>query len=50
MNNDVNLIRTIFVTAFTGNVGYERRKDACPIWVSKAHPYEYQTRYTEGGM
>lgn len=39
-DNDGNLIRTIFVTAFTGNGGYERRKDACPTWVSKAHPSE----------
>ena len=37
-DNDGNLVRTIFVTAFTGNGGYERRKDACPTWVSKAHP------------
>lgn len=37
-DNEGNLIRTIFVTAFTGNGGYERRKDACPTWVSKAHP------------
>lgn len=35
-----NLIKTIYVTNFTANGGYERRKESLPTWVSKAKPAE----------
>lgn len=38
-DSDGNLIRTIYVSDFTGNRrGYERRKDALKNWVAKADP------------
>lgn len=38
-DSDGNLIRTIYVSDFTGNRrGYERRKDALNHWVNKADP------------
>ena len=38
-NADGNLIRTLYVSDFTGNRrGYERRKDALNHWVTKADP------------
>lgn len=39
-DHEGRLVRTLFVTAFTGNGGYQRRKDTCPTWVSKAKPSE----------
>ncbi|MBM6865491.1 DUF2271 domain-containing protein [Bacteroides caecigallinarum] len=33
-----NLVRTLYVTSFTANGGYEYRKDAVPVWVNKAKP------------
>ena len=32
------LVRTLYVTSFTAKGGYEYRKDAVPVWVSKAKP------------
>ena len=32
------LVRTLYATSFTAKGGYEYRKDAVPIWVSKAKP------------
>ena len=31
-----NLVRTVFVTSFTGKGGYAFRKDCLPVWVNKA--------------
>ncbi len=33
-----NLVKTIYVTRFTGRGGYERRPDCLPTWVGKANP------------
>lgn len=33
-----NLVRTLFVTGFTGRGGYLRRPDCLPTWVKKANP------------
>lgn len=35
-----NLVKTLYVTRFTGEGGYKRRPDSCPTWVSKANPDE----------
>ena len=35
-----NLVRTLYVTNFTANGGYERRKESLLTWVSKAKPTE----------
>ena len=32
------LVRTLYATSFTAKGGYEYRKDALPLWVSKAKP------------
>ena len=32
------LVRTLYVTSFTAKGGYEYRKDALPVWTSKAKP------------
>ena len=32
------LVRTLYATSFTTKGGYEYRKDAVPVWVSKAKP------------
>ena len=32
------LVRTLYATSFTAKGGYEYRKDAVPVWVSKAKP------------
>ena len=32
------LVRTLYVTSFTAKGGYEYRKDAVPVWTSKAKP------------
>ena len=32
------LVRTLYATSFTAEGGYEYRKDALPVWVSKAKP------------
>ncbi len=32
------LVRTLYATSFTAEGGYEYRKDAIPVWVSKAKP------------
>jgi len=33
-----NLVKTLFVTGFTGRGGYLRRPDCLPTWVQKARP------------
>lgn len=33
-----NLVKTIYVTRFTGRGGYTRRPDCLPTWVKKANP------------
>ena len=35
---DGNIIKTVFVTNFTGEGGYNIRKNSLPIWVKKAKP------------
>lgn len=37
-NETGKLVRTLYVTSFTAKGGYEYRKDAVPVWVSKAKP------------
>lgn len=34
------LVKTLYVTAFTGRGGYKYRPDCLPTWVKKAHPQE----------
>jgi len=33
-----NLIKTVFVTSFTGKGGYTFRRDCLPVWVNKVRP------------
>ncbi|MCD6156246.1 MAG: DUF2271 domain-containing protein [Candidatus Atribacteria bacterium] len=33
-----NLVRTVFVTSFTGKGGYTFRRDCLPVWVNKVRP------------
>lgn len=33
-----NLVKTLYVTNFTANGGYAKRKESIPTWVSKAKP------------
>lgn len=33
-----NMVKTLYVTAFTGRGGYLRRPDCLPTWVKKANP------------
>jgi len=40
-NEEGQLVRTVFVTAFTGHGGYINRPDCCPTWVSKANPQSH---------
>ena len=35
---DGNLIKTVFVTNFTGEGGYKIRKNFLPVWVKKTEP------------
>lgn len=37
------LVRTVFVTRFTGRGGYNNRPDCCPTWVSKANPQSHNS-------
>lgn len=37
-----NLVKTLYVTAFTGKGGYLRRPDCLPTWVAKANPGEIE--------
>lgn len=39
-DSNSNLVKTIYVTNFTANGGYARRKESLPTWVSKAKPAE----------
>lgn len=39
-NVDGELVKTLYVSAFTGNGGYARRAESLPTWVSKAAPAE----------
>ena len=42
------LVRTVFVTRFTGRGGYNNRPDCCPTWVSKANPQTHDSDEVDG--
>lgn len=42
------LVRTVFVTRFTGRGGYNNRPDCCPTWVSKANPQIHNSNEVDG--
>lgn len=42
------LVRTVFVTRFTGRGGYNNRPDCCPTWVSKASPQSHSSDEVDG--
>lgn len=46
-NQTGQLIRTLYATSFTAEGGYEYRKDALPIWVSKAKPQALSSAQTD---
>ncbi len=39
-NADGELVKTLYVSTFTGNGGFARRAESLPTWVSKANPAE----------
>ena len=45
---DGRLVRTVFVTRFTGRGGYNNRPDCCPTWVSKANPQSHNSDEVDG--
>jgi hypothetical protein len=45
---DGRLVRTVFVTRFTGCGGYNNRPDCCPTWVSKANPQSHNSDEVDG--
>lgn len=42
-NAEGELIKTLYVSDFTANGGYARRKDCVPTWVAHAHPAQMST-------
>lgn len=42
------LVRTVFVTRFTGRGGFNNRPDCCPTWVSKANPQSHNSDEVDG--
>ncbi|MEN3186315.1 MAG: DUF2271 domain-containing protein [Atribacterota bacterium] len=43
-----NLVKTIYVTRFTGRGGYEKRPECLPEWVKKANPSLWSREMVDG--
>ena len=42
-NSVGEVVRTLYVSNFTANGGYQRREDCVPTWVAHAHPAQMST-------
>lgn len=42
-NTAGEVVRTLYVSNFTANGGYQRREDCVPTWVAHAHPAQMST-------